>query len=66
MTTINVKFDAGNLPAWAKNERAVLERCRNDLSFRANVCSATTAQQRKQLRRDARLLQEQVENRATG
>lgn len=62
MPTVNVKFHASDLPAWAKNDSVVVERCRNDLAYRATVCAAQTAQQRNQLRRDAQRLQEEVEN----
>jgi len=62
MTTINTRFNASDLPTWAQNDSVIVERCRNDLAFRADVCNAETAQRRNQLRRDAYRLREQIEN----
>jgi hypothetical protein len=63
MTTINVKFHTSDLPAWAQNDPTIVERCRNDLAFRASVHAADTTQQRNQLRRDAQRLRKAVEDR---
>jgi hypothetical protein len=62
-TTINTQFDSTTLPEWAQQNPAIVERCRTDLAFRANVCSATTRQQANFLRRDAQRMQDELERR---
>lgn len=58
--TINTKFDVKSLPKWAQNDAAVVEKCKNSLSFRANVCSVKNLdvvgakQTAEQLKREAR------------
>ena len=44
------KFDPQTLPRWAQNDPAVVAKCGRDLSYRANVCSAKTAQMKKFLK----------------
>lgn len=51
--TIVTKFDKSALPRWAQNDANVVEICKTDLAFRADVCSAKTAQLRKVLKREA-------------
>lgn len=50
--TIETSFDMSSLPRWARNYPAVIERCKNNLSYRANVHSATTKQMRDFLKRE--------------
>lgn len=62
-TTISTKFEVtALLPAWAQNDQAIVERCKNDLAFRSNVCAAETQQRKRQLQVETYRLQEQVEN----
>ena len=54
--TIVTKFDPTTLPRWAQADANVLEICKTDLAFRADVCSAVgvgAVQLRKVLKREA-------------
>ena len=53
-TTIVSKFDEKGLPKWAQKDTDVVSLCRKSLSFRANVCAATTKDYQRFLRREAR------------
>ena len=53
-TTSNVAFDPAALPAWAQRIPAVVARCKTDLPYRCNVCSAKTRWLRRLLAKDAR------------
>lgn len=53
-TTINVAFDPTSLPKWAQRIPAVVARCKTDLSYRCNVCAATTPAMRNVLKREAK------------
>lgn len=52
-TTIPTEFDPKALPKWAQQNPAVVEKCRTDLAYRADVCSAVTEAFRKFLARQA-------------
>jgi hypothetical protein len=52
MTTINTNFNPADLPDWAQQDSAVVERCRVDLRFRVQVCEAQAEQWKNYLRRD--------------
>lgn len=54
--TINVEFDANSLPAWARNNPAVVRQCKINLSFRHDVHNAKTAQMRRFLIKEAQRL----------
>lgn len=41
--TIDVKFEKSDLPKWAQNHPQVLDRCKNDYTFRCNVMKADAA-----------------------
>ena len=51
--TIDTKFDANSLPAWARKNEEVVARCEANLSFRCAVASATTGKMRTMLKREA-------------
>ena len=51
--TIVVKFDASDLPRWAQNDPAVVNKCKNDLAFRCNVHDAKTATMKALLKKEA-------------
>ena len=59
-TTINTSFDVKSLPRWAQNDAAVVEKCKRNLAFRANVCTVKNLnavgakQYAEQLKREAR------------
>lgn len=53
MRTIQTTFNPKSLPRWAQTRPAVVDKCRRDLAYRCNVCSAMTRQVRQQLIRDA-------------
>jgi hypothetical protein len=38
--TIEIKFNPGALPAWARKNSVVVEICKSDLAYRCNVCTA--------------------------
>lgn len=39
MTTIINSFSKSDMPRWAQNDPAVVDKCKADLAFRANVCA---------------------------
>lgn len=51
--TIATTFDPKSLPRWAQNDPQVVELCKRDLSFRANVCAATKSDYKKVLKQEA-------------
>jgi hypothetical protein len=52
--TISTAFDPTSLPAWAQRDPQVVEACRVNLAYRADVCSLADACWRRLLRRQAR------------
>lgn len=58
--TIAIKFDPDSLPRWAQNDPQVVLGCKHSLSFRADVCSATTAQMKRHLKREAQRFQDEI------
>lgn len=53
MNTITVQFDRKALPEWAQKNPDVVEMCKRDGGFRADVCEARTAQVRRLLVKEA-------------
>lgn len=53
--TIPAKFDR-KLPAWARNNSAVVARCETNYAFRCDVFAATTAQMKRLLTKTAERL----------
>ena len=54
-TTIPTPFDPQALPKWAQRIPAVVEKCRTNLAYRCDVCSAKTRFMRRLLADQARL-----------
>ena len=54
-STIPTEFDPTALPKWAQRIPAVVEKCRTNLAYRCDVCSAKTRFMRRLLADQARL-----------
>lgn len=52
-TTITKTFSVSDLPRWAQNDPAVAAKCERDYAYRCMVYTATTAQYRNFLKREA-------------
>lgn len=61
MTSFDVKFDQNDLPEWAQVYSEVVDRCRGDLGYRADVYRAETDDWRKMLIRQAGVRDERVQ-----
>jgi hypothetical protein len=58
--TINVVFDPGILPGWARRDPDIVAACACDLAFRVSVFAADSAQTRRLVVREARRRAERV------